>query len=316
MSVETSARILRILLQGPGPVSGQALAAELGLSRTAVWKGVAKLIGEGVDIAASGGRGYRLIGRPGKLGPSLVAASLSSQWLGRPVHYFERTDSTNLRAKTLAVAGTPGGALVIADFQTQGRGRLKRVWRSPAGRNLLFSLLLRPRLELRSFFRLTMAAGVSLSRAVEELTGLRPELKWPNDLYLGEHKLAGILTEIAGQAQLLDWAVVGIGLNTNAAPAEEKCTCLASCCGRKIDRLALLDAFLVRFEALLDEGLPAEEIRAGWLELNQTLGRMVSVEDRGGRVSGLAVDVDADGALLVETGAGLRRVVCGDVLPA
>ncbi len=315
--METSARILKSLLESDGPVSGQDLADRLGLSRTAIWKRMAKLKAEGVIIEAVKGRGYRLPRWPEGLTPSLIAASLETAWLGRPVHYFAETDSTNLRAKALAAAGASHGTLVIADFQSQGRGRLDRSWLSPPGKSLLLSLVLRPELEIGGFFRLTMAAGLSLARAVAETTGLDPRLKWPNDLFLDERKLAGILTEVSGQAQVLDWAVVGLGVNVNAAPALERAdhpaVCLAEAAGGEIDRLALLNRFLVHFEAFLEAGLPPEEIRRRWKERSLTLGRRVTVTDRGRRITGLAEDVDVDGALLLRTDEGVRRIVCGDV---
>ncbi len=311
--METSVCILKALLNSDQPLSGQALAQELGLSRTAVWKGVAKLREEGLRIEALRGRGYTLAETKGLLGSSLIAAALKTRWLGRTVYFYEEIDSTNRAAKDLAGRGARSGTLVAADYQTQGRGRLNRVWRSPPGANLLFSLILRPELELRSFFRMTMAAAVSLAKAVFDLTGLEPRVKWPNDLILKGLKLAGVLTEISGQAQVLDWAVVGVGLNVNASPPQEKAVCLAQVLGRPVDRLELLSAFLIHLEEWLDAGLPVEKIRGQWRRLCLTLGQSVSVDDGSERIKGLAVDIDPEGALLIETEAGLRRVVCGDL---
>ncbi|MBW1712640.1 MAG: HTH domain-containing protein, partial [Deltaproteobacteria bacterium] len=156
--MSTEVGILKALLKVDRPLSGQALARQLGLSRTAVWKGMDRLRGQGLEIEAVRGRGYRLKNRTGPLGPGLIEACLTTRRLGRPVHFFQETDSTNLRAKSLALEGAPSGTLVLAEFQTRGRGRLDRGWLSPPGANLLLSLILRPDLELKSFFRLTMAA--------------------------------------------------------------------------------------------------------------------------------------------------------------
>lgn len=316
--MDLTAKVLRALLAADRPVSGQELAEAAGVSRTAVWKAVARLRKENAPIAAEKGRGYWLEGDP-PLTADLVSARLTTQRLGRPVHYFEQTDSTNLRAKELAATGAADGTLVLADSQTSGRGRLDRAWASPPGANLLLSIILRPNLALGSFFRLTMAAAVALARAVEELTDLAPLIKWPNDLYLDEAKLAGILTEISGQAEGLDWAVVGVGVNVNAAPelktGDYRAASLADLTGRRVDRLELLNLFLLRLEEMVEAGLPPQELRQHWLARSMTIGRRVTVADRGRNVTGLAQDIDGDGALILETDDGLVRVVSGDVGP-
>lgn len=311
--LDTSAGVLRILLGSDEPVSGQELADRLGLSRTAVWKAVARLREEGLALEAMKGRGYRLAGAPTGLSASLVSARLETDWLGRPFVFHREIDSTNRAAKEMAARGADHGTVVMADMQTAGRGRMDRQWLSPAGANLMLSIILRPDMEIASFFRLTMAAGVALSQAVDGLTGLETKLKWPNDLYCQGLKVSGILTEISGQAQGLDWAVVGVGVNVNAAPDLDTAASLAGLTGGAVNRLGILTAFLANLEEIVDQGPDPEFIRTNWLERSHTLGKKVKVLDRGREVTGLARDIDRDGALLLETEQGLQRIICGDV---
>ncbi len=227
------------------------------------------------------------------------------------VRFFKELDSTNRLAREYAAQGEPAGTLVVADYQTRGRGRLERVWESPPGANLMFSLILRPELKLENAFLLTMAAAVSMARAVERTTGLRPLLKWPNDLFLEGKKLAGVLTELKAGKGRMEWAVVGIGLNTSAHPPGVDSIDLAGRLGSPVDRFAVLKAFLD--EHGQREGMDPESLRQEWIGLSYTLGREVTVDDQGKKVTGLALEIDAQGALILETEEGRKRVVCGDL---
>ena len=228
------------------------------------------------------------------------------------VHFFAQIDSTNRAAKEYAARGVPSGTLVVADFQTQGRGRLDRVWQSPPGANLMFSLILRPNLETGRAFGLTMAASVSMARAVNRVTGLQPLLKWPNDLFLQGKKLAGVLTELKASNGRIDWAVIGVGLNTSAHPPDVEAVDLAQKLGRPVDRFAILREFVG--EMGQRTRIDPERLRQEWTELSWTLGRKVVVQDNGDRLSGLAKGIDEQGALLLESGGEVKRVVCGDLV--
>ena len=228
------------------------------------------------------------------------------------VWFFKETGSTNALAKNMVARGAPDRTLLVTDFQTRGRGRLDRTWESPPGANLMFSLIQRPDLELTQAFSLTLAAALSMARAVERLTGLEPLLKWPNDIFLDGRKLAGVLTELKAEKSRVAWAVVGVGLNVSAHPPGLKAIDLAARLGRAVDRFALLAEFLVEMDRRA--GALPEELRREWTELSYTLGRRVTVDDQGRRVTGKAVSLEPDGALVIETGKGLERVRCGDLV--
>src|SRR5215213_4626616 len=189
------------------------------------------------------------------------------------VRWVEETDSTNTRLLEEARAGAPEGRVLVADHQTAGRGRLGRRWEAPPGSSLLVSVLLRPAVPLGRAHLLTMAPGLAASDACEEVAGLRPGLKWPNDLVVDDAKLAGLLAESVVEGNALQALVVGMGLNVTAAPAEGA-TALAEHADRPVERLALLDAWLTRLDARLD-GL--DEVLADYRPRCATLGRQVRV---------------------------------------
>ena len=295
-----------------GPVGGPAIADELGISRAAVWKHVDALRSAGFSIEG-GEDGYVLASIP-EFGGSAVEYGLDAPFL---VEYHDSIDSTNARARELAAEGG-ADVVVLADEQTGGRGRLDRQWNSPSG-GVWTSLLLRPDLRPAEVPLLTLAAGVAVVRAVESV-GLDAGLKWPNDVLMPigdrtggpgeERKLAGILTEMAGETDRTDWVIVGVGVNANvdvdALPTGA--TSVREEVG-DVERRRLVQRFLEAFDDLRadpDAVLPA------WREAALTLGRRVRVETPSGDVVGEAVDVEAPGRLVVETDDGTVRVHAGD----
>jgi BirA family biotin operon repressor/biotin-[acetyl-CoA-carboxylase] ligase len=224
------------------------------------------------------------------------------------VEWFSTLDSTNRHALDVARAGAPGGLVVVADEQTAGRGRLGRTWEAPPGSSLLVSVLLR---DAGNPARSVMAAGVALAAAVEDVAGIDVGLKWPNDLVVDDRKLAGLLAEAEGDA-----LVVGAGCNVNWESFPEELRATATACnleaGRSVDHDALLDAFLDRFASALAAGdAVVDDYRARLA----TLGRSVRVEHvRDDDLVGTAVDLTADGALVVRDAAGTdHTVVAADV---
>lgn len=222
-------------------------------------------------------------------------------------------DSTQQVAFRLAADGAPDGTAVVADEQRAGRGRRGRVWHAAPSEALLVSILLHPRMPPAMWPTLSLAAGVAVAEAVERTAVLAVRLKWPNDVVVRGRKLAGILLESHVTAEPVLVAGIGVNVAQRSFPPElaDRATSLALETGRTIDREALLQALLASFDAWRDrlERDGFAPVRARWLELTDTLGRRVSVDG----VTGQAVDLDADGALLVREAGGLRRVVAGEV---
>jgi BirA family biotin operon repressor/biotin-[acetyl-CoA-carboxylase] ligase len=293
-------RILESLSEGP--VSGPAMAEELGISRAAVWKHVEALREEGFEIESTGD-GYALIATP-EFGSGSVEYGLSAPFT---VEYHDEIDSTNRRARELAEAGETNVA-VLADEQTGGRGRLDREWASPAG-GIWLSLVCRPDIPPAQAPIYTLAAAVATAEALREV-GLEAAIKWPNDVLVDGRKLVGILTEMRGEADRVSWLVVGIGINANVDGdvVPETATTIREQVG-DVDRSALTRRVIERFEAL--RSTPREVIPA-WRAAATTLGRRVRVETPGETVLGEAVDIEFPGTLVVATEDGERRVAAGD----
>jgi BirA family biotin operon repressor/biotin-[acetyl-CoA-carboxylase] ligase len=258
-----------------------------------------------------------------RLSADLILKHLATHFLGRNLVYLPETASTNADARRLAAAGAPDGTVVVAEYQSAGRGRLERRWVAPPGSSLLASVLLRPDLAPYRAQRLTMLAGLAAADAIEAETGLHAGLKWPNDLLIGERKVGGILTEVDVSGERLSYAVLGIGLNVNLDPAAlpgellERATSLSAELGREVDRLSLLLALLALLEKrYIALGAGAADLHREWAGRLVTVGREVVVSAGDGEWWGVAEGVDDDGALLVRPPGGeARRVVAGDVRP-
>ncbi len=223
-------------------------------------------------------------------------------------------DSTQAIAFDLAERGAADGTAVVADAQTEGRGRRGRVWYAEPGTSLLVSIVLRPRLEPRSLPLLSFAAALSVAGTIQRLAGVAPRLKWPNDVLVGGRKIAGILLEsrVSDSGAVV---VTGIGLNLAQerfpAPVAETATSLVLETGCRIDREATLDVLLDEihhWRARLEQDGFAP-LRARWLALADTIGRKVAVDG----VTGIALDLAMDGALLIDVGSSVRAVIAGDV---
>ena len=196
----TDAKILSALRENPGGVSGAQLAEQLKISRAAVWARIEELRHVGFDIEASPHFGYRIVGEPDALlADDLLARLGKTKIIGRDIRVFEQTTSTNDVIEKLARDGVKEGVVVFAESQTKGRGRLGRKWISPARKGLWFSVLLRPDLRPQETTQLTVASATALRRAIQSETGLKPEIKWPNDILIGGKKVAGILTELSAE---------------------------------------------------------------------------------------------------------------------
>lgn len=301
---ETRRRVLEALADGPA--SGPAIASDLGISRAAVWKHVEALRAGGFEIT-SGEAGYRLESTP-EFGGLAVSFGLDAPF---EVEYHESIDSTNRRARELAGEGAED-VVVLADAQTGGRGRLDRTWESPPG-GVWLSLLLRPDLPPAQVPVYTLAAAVATARAAQE-TGLDACIKWPNDVLVvtddTERKLAGILTEMEGEADRVSWVIVGIGVNANIDVDDlpPGATSLREEVGA-IDRRAFVQRLLMMFHELRDD---PDAILSAWREHAHTLGRRVRIETPTTSVIGEAIDVEPPGVLVVETAEGLVRVSAGD----
>jgi len=309
---------------GSGWVSGEELSQRLGVSRTAVWKQMEVLRSAGYTLEAQPRLGYRLTGAPDSVTPDEVLPGLATRAFGRQIEYRESVGSTNELAKQLARSGAPEGLLVLADEQTAGKGRLGRSWTTPRGSALAMSLVLRPELPPVLAPRITLVAAVAVAEAVREVTGLPAGIKWPNDLQLFGRKFCGILTEMDAEMERVAFVVCGMGLNVNMDRADlpeafrEVATSLKAEKGETFRRAPLVQAVMARFEDIYGRLTAGrfDQVLDRWRALSITLGQEVSALSMAGEptLTGLAEDVDDDGALLIRTEDGiLVRVMSGEV---
>ena len=303
-------RILELLRKaGEEYMSGEEIAKRLGVSRTAVWKHIKELREAGYGIKSRSRSGYALEETPDCLLPGEIKNGLRTRLIAKDIVFFEEIDSTNQVAKQLAQKGAAAGTVVVAESQGKGRGRLERSYFSPAGKGIWFSVILRPH--------------ILPQEAAMKRFGLKAEIKWPNDILHEGKKLTGILTEMSAEIDRINYIVIGTGINVNIEEEEfpeelrDKATSLSIMKGEKLPRVAFFQAVL---EALDELCIVLEEdgfapIIARWREHAVTLGQEVHVIGAIGKDSfdGRAVDIDEEGALLVETEGGVRRVLAGDV---
>lgn len=253
---------------------------------------------------------------------TLTVKRLQAALDDRPFQFFETVGSTNDVARDWAANGAPHGAVVVTELQTSGRGRFGRTWQAPSGTALLFSAIVRPSVVIPPT-RYTMAAAVSVRSALLDLLDLEAnvvKLKWPNDVYLHDRKVCGILVEPLWHGALLEAIIIGIGINVRVPFGDSELSATATnlepYCRVQVDRALLLADILKRLDywSAHAEGLALFQ---AWRAALSTLGKRVQVTDVGTArqiVAGQALDVDEDGALLVRTDDGkIQRVFAGEV---
>jgi BirA family transcriptional regulator, biotin operon repressor / biotin---[acetyl-CoA-carboxylase] ligase len=260
---------------------------------------------------------------PAPLDVARVRDSLNCQRLGGRFHYFSELTSTNDYARKLAENSAGEGEMVIAESQSQGRGRLGRRWESPPFANLYLSVILRPALAAIHAPEITLMAGVALAETVDSLIGQRPTIKWPNDILVNGRKLAGVLTEAACASDHVEYVILGIGMNVNYAvdsmPTEirHRATSIANLVRAEVDRQHVLARLIQALDRCYGELEAAgfEALRARWESYFGLRGRRVRVESLDSIVTGRARGIDRDGALILEDEQGmLQRIYAGDVI--
>lgn len=208
-------QVLNFLRMKRDYVSGEEISKNLGVTRASIWKVIQKLKHEGYLIESSTKRGYYLVDVPNIVTREEVSAVINTTKIGKEIRYYEEVDSTNEVAKKLARQGEEEGVTVIADLQKGGKGRLGRVWDSPASTGIWMSTILRPQLAPYKASQITLLAGLAMCEAIEKVTGLEAKIKWPNDIVVNKKKVCGILTEMSAEMESINYIILGIGVNVN-----------------------------------------------------------------------------------------------------
>lgn len=319
--METDDKILRLFKKNKDSYhSGEDISETLGISRQALWKHIEKLRDMGYIIEAVPHLGYKLLDVPDKILLQEIRYKLGTKIIGKHLEFFESVSSTNDKAYALAEGGAAEGTIVIANSQTKGKGRLGRKWFSPPESGIYLSCILRPGILPKEVSKITLAAAVSVVKAIREFSGVQALIKWPNDIILSDRKAGGILTELKGESDRVDFVILGIGLNVNAPrrdlPEGGTSVKAESKSSKDFSRVELIKALL--------EGLDAEyaifkkqgftSIGKELKSLSCTLGREVKVMTSGKRsVRGKAVRINKDGALVVRREGKDVVILSGDV---
>jgi len=306
-------------------VSGEVLANKLSISRVAIWKQIQKLKDTGYKIISDQNLGYCLVSRPDLLLPQEIQRGLSTKYIGKEIYYFPELKSTNIMAKEKALHRAEGineGTLIIAERQSAGKGRLGREWFSPTG-GIWFSIILYPQLSPSYISRITLMTAVALVKAIKICTQIKSQIKWPNDILVNEKKVCGILTEMSAELDIINWVVVGIGVNVNIKQQEfpedirERTTSLKEVLGKKVLRVKLAQVFLQEFEKYY-EILKRREfsfILKEWKLYSYTLGKKIRVNMGERIITGETMDINESGALILKKEDGeLIEIISGTII--
>ncbi|WP_147533765.1 biotin--[acetyl-CoA-carboxylase] ligase [Bacillus marasmi] len=323
MQSEVRKKLLDAFTEANGDyLSGQYLADLIGCSRTAVWKHIEELRKHGFELEAIQRKGYRIIKTPDQISADEVRLGLTTKFLGQNIHYQESVDSTQKIAKTLSYENAPEGTVVIAEEQLTGRGRMNRAWHSPKYTGVWMSMILRPNIPIQKAPQLTLITAVAVVRAIEEVTKLSPEIKWPNDILLHGKKVTGILTELQAEADQIFAIIIGVGINVNQQltdyPEELRdiATSLAIESGEKISRAQMIRSVLSNFEKLyllyLEDGFTP--IKLLWESYAISIGKTIIARTINENIRGKALGITEDGVLLIEDEAGkIHHVYSADI---
>ncbi|MGM0845938.1 MAG: biotin--[acetyl-CoA-carboxylase] ligase [Bacillota bacterium] len=303
-------------------LSGQALAGIAGCSRTAVWKHIEELRKEGFEFEAVNKKGYRILKAPDRVSGEEVYPDLRTKAIGRVIEYSESVPSTQKIAHTLAQDGAQEGTTVIADEQTEGRGRLLRSWHSPKGTGIWMSIILKPQLPPQRAPQFTLIAAVAVVQAIEEVCGLSPEIKWPNDILIDGKKVTGILTELQAEADKINSIIIGIGMNVNQKaedfPEELKsiATSLSLEKEENISRAKLIQKVLEKLELYYDLYMEKgfTPIKLLWESYAVSIGRQITARTITASIKGKALGINEDGVLRIQDAEGvIHEVYSADI---
>lgn len=315
-------KVAKMLLSNKGDfISGEELSKKLGVSRTSIWKYITKLKKEGYEIESISRKGYKLISFPDILTQTIVEDKLNTEYIGRKIIHYDSVESTNNEVKKIAQKEEEG-LIIVAEEQTKGKGRLGRNWTSPKQKGLWFSILLKPNISPSDAPKITQIGAAAISKTISDID-IKTEIKWPNDIIINSKKVCGILTEMSGELNKVNYIVIGIGINVNIDKNEipndikEIATSLKIEKNNKIDRRILLANILNNFENLYEELKNNGNINSS-IDIcrkdSSLIGKKVKVINGGKEKIGLALNINDEGQLLIEYEDGkIENIISGEI---
>lgn len=310
-------RLVELLNSSEDFVSGEKISEVLGISRTAVWKQIKKLEALGYEFEAVTKQGYRLLFVPQPIQAINVQQSLVKHRFGHTIEYHHAVTSTQHLARELAEKGAPEGTVVLAEQQLQGKGRLGRPWHSPYGKGVWMSTILRPLTPIQLAPQLTLLTAVALTEAIRAITSLEVGIKWPNDILYKGKKLCGILLESVAEDQRLKYVIAGTGIDVNLSEKDydeellTKATSLRIELGKSVDREKLIQAFMLRWEALFQqyESEGFEPIAKLWESYAISLGQSILITTSQESYYAIPLKLTERGSIIVELEDGEQREI-------
>jgi len=317
-------KIIHILKDHEGRfVSGEIISREVGITRAAIWKRISALKSMGYVIDARQNMGYRLMRSPDILTPEEIQYRLGTKIVGSEIRYYPVLESTNAEAFRAASEGGRDGLVIVTDHQTGGKGRLNRTWFSFRRQSLSLSTVLRPKIIPYVATMLTYMAGIALYETIYAITAIKPAIKWPNDIMMSGKKVAGILCELNTETDVVNFAVIGMGINLNVRknkfPEEirDVSTSVYEEIKKRVKRVAFVKELLRQMDywygVFLRDGGDSR-VLAEWKERAKIVGQDVKIRSFNDEIEGEVVDVDSYGALVIQTKEGeKKRVIAGDL---
>lgn len=317
-------QIIRLLMDhATVVVSGTKIAQEISSNRSEVWRLMQQLRSLSVDVAGHPSTGYQLKSVPDLLLPEILGPLLRGSIFADRIHHFYKIGSTNTAAMAAAAEGAPEGSVFLAEEQTAGRGRGAHAWDSERSLGIYCSIVLRPVLPPADVLLMSLAAGLAVRAAIEQVNpSVSPDLKWPNDVLIGDKKICGILTEMNAEATRVRYLVVGIGINVNQSrfpkPLESLAASLRLVTGSEWSRVELAAALLKslhrEYRSLVEDKNARQSILRRFSEHSSWVtGKKVRIEENGSSIHGITEGLDERGFLQVRTSQGLQTILSGTV---
>ncbi len=305
-------------------LSGEDLSEVLKISRVAVWKHIKKIQTLGYEIESKQNLGYRLTKITDLMLPWEITDGLKTKTLGRKIYYFDKIDSTQSFAATVASNKSEDGAIIISETQDSGKGRLGRNWVSPRG-GIWLSVILHPRFDVAKITLVPLVASIALSSAIQKVLDVKTELKWPNDVTLKGKKIAGMIIDASIESSHIESLILGVGINFKVNPdeIEKKITKKENFYGvatlvnqnNKTKPAKLVQVFLEEFEKILNSlsvGNISKIIKE-WTANSSTIGKTITVSTSNGKITGKALKLDTDGGLIIMQKSKPVKIMAGDV---
>ncbi|RHW39297.1 biotin--[acetyl-CoA-carboxylase] ligase [Lysinibacillus yapensis] len=324
MTLSMKDRILKRFLQAPGePISGQALAEELGISRTAVWKHLQTLQEEGYTFETLKKKGYLLTNKLDKVDAASIASFLSTNRFGHTIHYLEECDSTQIIAHELAQNGAMDGTVVIAESQIRGKGRMSRPWESTKGKGIWMTVIIKPDVLPHQAPQFTLVAAVAIVNAIKsQCKNFTPTIKWPNDILINGRKCTGILTEMIAEVDRVQALLIGIGINVNQQRKDfpEELHSIATSLSieeeGQLNRAELVAEILNNLEHYCDQYVSEgfSPIKKLWEEASGTIGKSIKATTLTEVIEGKAIGITEGGVLEIQLGNGdIKQIYSADI---